>query len=141
MTRQPPAHWAGRVTVVLSVVQTADAVGNLLVPRRFYTAHLDHLCVPRWLQPILPTVKLTGSAGLVLGLRHPALRVLTHAALTGYYGAAFAFHLAAGDRPIIAAPAALLAATTAITAAGSCPRSDARTLPDHKPSASIRPRR
>ena len=36
---------------------------------------------------------MTGSAGLVLGLRHPALEGLTLAALTGYYGAAFAFHL------------------------------------------------
>ena len=36
---------------------------------------------------------MTGSAGLVLGLRHPLWKYSRFAALTGYYGAAFAFHL------------------------------------------------
>jgi DoxX-like family len=97
-------QWPSRLAVILSAIQVADAAGNLLIPQHSYTAHLDHLRVPRWLQPILPTLKVAASAGLMLGLRRPRVQALTSSALAGYYGGAIAFHLAAEDPAIIAVP-------------------------------------
>jgi deazaflavin-dependent oxidoreductase (nitroreductase family) len=125
-TEPGPAEWASKLAVVLSVVQVADAAGNLVMPRSSYTAHLDHLDVPRWLQPVLPIMKVAGSAGLVLGFQSTRLEALTCAALAGYYGAAVGFHLAAGDHVVIAAPAAILAAATMVTAVGLYPSTSQR---------------
>jgi hypothetical protein len=94
------------MAVGFALLQLADVTGNMLVPAGRVTAHLDHLSVPRWLQPMLPVIKVISSAGLVLGLRWPRLGVLTSSCLTGYYAAATGFHVRAPEHPILAAPAA-----------------------------------
>ena len=101
----------------LAGVQVVDAIGNAILPRRCIKAHLDHLRVPDTMQRALPVIKLTTSAGLLVGLDTPWLGVLTSAALVGYYAAAVGFHMGAGDHPVLAAPAAVLAATAAVTLA------------------------
>ena len=94
-----------RLAVGFALLQLADATGNMIVPERYVTAHLDHLRVPKWLQPMLPRIKVISSIGLLLGLRWPRLGVLTSSCLIGYYASAVGFHLRAPEHPILAAPA------------------------------------
>jgi hypothetical protein len=103
-----------QVAVGLAAVQVVDTIGNAILPRRCMKAHLDHLRVPHAMQPVLPVIKLATSAGLLVGLEMPRLGVLTSAALVGYYAAAAGFHMGAGDHPVFAAPAAVLAAGAAV---------------------------
>src|SRR5687767_6157864 len=56
------------LVVRFALLQLVDAAGNVIVPKRYVTAHLDHLRVPRWLQPLLPGIKAISSVGLLLGL-------------------------------------------------------------------------
>ena len=68
-----------RLAVGLAALQLADAIGNGLVPRRYLSAHLDHLGVPNRLRPALPVIKVAGSAGLVLGIKLRRLGAVTAA--------------------------------------------------------------
>ena len=90
----------------LAVFQVLDAIVNA-IPSRYVEAHLDHLGVPHRLRPALPVIKVTSSAGLLIGLRIPRLGALTAAGLVAYYAAAARFHLLADDHPVLAAPAAI----------------------------------
>jgi len=101
-----------RLVVGLAAFQVLDALAGL-IPRRFVTAHLDHLGVPNYLRPALPVIKLTTSAGLLLGLKMPRIGAATSAALVAYYAAAARFHLLSGDHPVLAVPAALCGAGAA----------------------------
>ena len=92
--------------------QVLDTIGNA-IPRQFVKRHLDHLGVPEYLRPLLPIIKLSGSAGLVIGLKVPRLGALTAGCLVAYYAAAAQFHVASGDHPIMAVPAAELGAAAA----------------------------
>ena len=106
-----------RLAVGLAALQLADAIGNGLVPRRYLSAHLDHLGVPNRLRPALPVIKVAGSAGLVAGIKLPRLGALTAACLVGYYAAAVGFHVRAGDHPVVWLPAIAFGATAATSLA------------------------
>jgi hypothetical protein len=105
--------WPRRLAVGLAAAQLVDAIGNQLVPRRYVSAHLDHLGVPNGVRPVLPVIKVAGSAGLVVGIKLPRLGALTAACLVGYYSAAVAFHVLADDRPVVWLPAAAFGAAAA----------------------------
>ena len=107
-----------KLALVFGGLQLADAAGNLLVPRRYVRAHLDHLGVPRWVQRMLVPLKVMGSAGLVLGLRWPDLGGLTAACLVGYYAAATGFHLTTPENPALALPAAAFGAAAGAVLVG-----------------------
>jgi hypothetical protein len=110
---QEMGDWPKHLAVGLAALQLADAIGNELVPRRYLTAHLDHLGVPNRLRPALPVIKVAGSAGLVLGIKSPHVGALTAACLVGYYAAAVAFHVCADDHPILWLPAIAFGSTAA----------------------------
>src|SRR5438445_9050963 len=103
-----------QLAVGLALFQVLDAIANA-IPRRYVAAHLDHLGVPYPLRPALPVIKLTSSAGLLIGLEMPRLGALTSAALVAYYAAAARFHLLADDHPVLAMPAAACGAAAAAT--------------------------
>jgi hypothetical protein len=109
--------WPRRLAVALAALQLADAIGNALVPRRCLSSHLDHLGVPHRLRPALPVIKVAGSAGLVVGIKLPRLGAATAAGLVGYYAAAVAFHIRAGDHPVVWLPAIAFGATAATSLA------------------------
>jgi hypothetical protein len=111
------ADWPRRLAVALAALQLADAIGNGLVPRRYVSAHLDHLGVPHRLRPALPVIKVAGSAGLVVGIKVSRLGAVTAACLTGYYGAAVVFHMRADDHPVVWLPAIAFGATAATSLA------------------------
>jgi hypothetical protein len=102
-----------QLAVALAGFQVLDVIGNA-IPRQFVKQHLDHLGVPEYLRPMLPVIKLSSSAGLVVGLRLPRLGALTSAALIAYYVAAARFHVLSGDHPVLAAPAAGLCGVAAV---------------------------
>ena len=105
--------WPKHLAVGLAAAQLADAIGNELVPRRYLTAHLDHLGVPNRLRPALPVIKVAGSAGLVLGIKSPRLGAMTAACLVGFYAAAVVFHVLADDHPVVWLPAIAFGASAA----------------------------
>lgn len=118
MTVNPSVRPRGRrLAVVLALLQLADAAGNEVLPEEYVTAHLDRLGVPRRIQAGLPAIKVLSSAGLLSGLRWPLVGTLTSACLVGFYGAAVAFHMRAGNHPIVAVPAAALGLSAAVLAA------------------------
>lgn len=98
--------------VALAAFQVVDVVGNA-IPRQFVKRHLDHLGVPEYLRPLLPVIKLSSSAGLLLGLRFPRLGAVTAASLVAYYTAAMRFHQLSGDHVVLAMPAAGFAGISA----------------------------
>ena len=106
-------EWPKHLAVGWAASQLADAIGNELVPRRYLTAHLDHLGVPNRLRRALPVIKVAGSAGLVLGIKSPHLGALTAACLVGYYAAAVVFHVRADDHLVVWLPAIAFGATAA----------------------------
>lgn len=107
---------AKRLAVALAAVQLLDAAGNELVPRKYVDAHLDHLRVPMPLRPLLPVCK-AASLGLIVGLGLPEVGAAASAGMVAYYANAIGFHARAGDNPIAALPAALLAAAAAVVLA------------------------
>lgn len=107
--------WPKHLAVGLAAAQVADAIGSGLVPRSYLTAHLDRLGVPVRLRPALPVIKVAGSAGLVLGMKSPRIGEATAACLVGYYAAAVAFHVLAGDHPVAWLPAIAFGASAAVS--------------------------
>jgi hypothetical protein len=104
---------ARQLVLAVAGFQVLDAVGNA-IPRQFVKRHLDHLGVPTYLRPLLPVIKLSSSAGLVIGLKLPRLGAVTSAALVAYYAAAARFHVLSGDHPVLAAPAAGMCGVAAV---------------------------
>ena len=101
-----------RLALALAAFQVADVVVTQVSPR-YGDEHLDHLGVPRWLRPFLPTVKAAAAGALVATWRRPTARSLTATVLVSYYSAAVTFHVLAGDGPPAVAPAAACAAMAA----------------------------
>ena len=90
--------------LALAVLQAADLAATQLSPR-YGEAHLDHLGVPRWLQPVLPVIKVAAVVALVASSRRTIPRSLAGGSLLAYYSAAVSFHLRSGDAPTTMAPA------------------------------------
>ncbi len=111
--RTVPVPSKSRLAVGLAAFQVLDAIANEL-PRRYVSVHLDHLGVPEVIRRVLPVIKVSSSAGLLLGIGRPRLGAMTAAALVSYYAAAVRFHLLAGDHPVLAAPAAACGVTAAL---------------------------
>jgi len=102
-----------RLALRLAAAQVVDAIANE-IPRRYVARHLDHLGVPARVRPLLPVIKVSSAAGLVIGIKVPRLGALTAVSLVAYYAAAARFHLLAGDHPVMAAPAAAFGAAAAL---------------------------
>ncbi|MDQ3756630.1 MAG: DoxX family protein [Actinomycetota bacterium] len=105
---------AARMAVLLGAFQVADIVGNALVPRARLEAHFDRLGVPASVRRLLQPMKVASSVALLAGVRRPRLRAAAAAGMVPYYAAAARFHLLAGDHPVVAAPAATLAAFASV---------------------------
>jgi hypothetical protein len=97
----------------LAVVQIVDAVVSA-APQTSMASRLDDLGVPEVLRPVLPLIKVSTSAGLLVGRRHHRVGALTCASLVAFYAAAVAFHAFSGDPPVAALPATALGATAAV---------------------------
>ena len=106
-------NWERRLPVWLAVSQLLDAAANAALPSDYIERHLDHLGVPGAIRHVLPVIKVTSSLGLVAGLRHRRIGALTAAGLVAYYSAAACFHVLAGDRLVVALPAAAFGASAA----------------------------
>ena len=89
----------------LVVVQLGDAVFNLF-PTQWLRDDLDHLGIPQDLRLVFPVVKTASAAGLLAGLKWPALGRLTARGLVAYFVLAMGFHARAKDRPLKFVPAA-----------------------------------
>jgi hypothetical protein len=87
------------------LVQLGDAVFNA-VPTQWLRDDLDHLGVPQDLRVAFPIIKSASAAGLLAGLKWPALGRLTAAALVAYFILAMGFHARAKDGPLKFVPAA-----------------------------------
>ena len=94
-----------RVAQVLAIMHVADLIAGQTLPQ-FGDDHLDHLGVPRWLRPALPTTKAAAVVALVVTRGHPRPRSVVGAALVSYYSAAVTFHVLSNDGAAQAAPAA-----------------------------------
>jgi hypothetical protein len=82
--------------LLLAAIQAADLVVTHRSPA-YGDEHLDHLGVPRRLRPVLPAIKATAVAALVVTARRPAARSVAGTGMVGYYLTAAGFHAAAGD--------------------------------------------
>ncbi len=102
------------MTGSLATVQLLEAVTSAR-SRSVSAARLDRLEVPDVLRPALPALKVTTSAGLVVGLQYPRVGAVASGTLVGFYAAAIGFHRLAGDRPVVALPAALFGALAAMS--------------------------
>ena len=98
-----------QTSLVLATLQAGDLFVTLVSPK-YGDAHLDHLGVPPWLRPLLPTIKLAAVVSLVVTSNRPRTRSMTGAALVAYYSAAVTFHALSGDSPTDAVPAAAFGA-------------------------------
>jgi DoxX-like family len=93
--------------MALVAVQLADAVFNA-IPTQFLRDDLDRLGVPPDLRVVFPVIKTASAAGLLVGLKSPAVGRVTAAALIAYFVAAIGFHARAKDGPLRFVPAAAM---------------------------------
>jgi DoxX-like family len=89
------------------VVQIADVLASA-IPQMSTAARLDHLGLPHALRSILPTIKVSASLGLLVGLRWAPVGTMASAGLVAFYSSAVGFHRLAGDHAADAVPAATL---------------------------------
>jgi hypothetical protein len=101
------------LAICLVVVQTVDALASA-TPQTSSAARLDRLGFPRALRPLLPTIKVSTSVGLLVGLRWAPVGTVTSAALVAFYSSAIGFHRLAGDPPAAALPATAVGALSAL---------------------------
>ncbi len=101
------------LAIGLVVVQIADALASA-TPQMSMAARLDHLGFPDALRPLLPTIKVSTSVGLLAGLRWTPLGTVTSAALVTFYSSAIGFHRFAGDHLVAALPAAAVGTVSAL---------------------------
>jgi hypothetical protein len=101
------------LSIGLVVVQIADALASA-TPQMSTAPRLDHLGFPRVLRPLLPTIKLSTSVGLLVGIRWVPVGTVTSAALVAFYSSAIGFHRLAGDHPAAALPAATVGILSAL---------------------------
>jgi len=91
----------------LVVVQIADTLASA-IPQMSTAARLDHLGFPHALRSLLPTIKVSASLGILVGLRWAPVGTVTSAGLVAFYSSAVGFHRLAGDHPAAALPAATI---------------------------------
>jgi hypothetical protein len=96
-----------RVITGLVAVQVADGIFNA-IPTQWLREDLDHLGIPEDLRFIFPIIKSASAAGLLVGLKRPAVGRMTAAALIAYFVLAMGFHARAGDGPLKFVPAAAM---------------------------------
>lgn len=75
------------------------------VPNDWAEAEFSHLRLPISFRVVLPAIKSASAAGLLLGLKWPALGHLTARALVAFFVGALGAHARVRDRPIRYAPA------------------------------------
>ena len=75
---------------------------------------LDHLGVPDALRPLLPTIKVSTSVGLLVGLRWAPVGTVTSAALVAFYSSAIGFHRLRATIPPLPCPPATVGAVSAL---------------------------
>jgi len=92
----------------LAGLQVAEVIASAAAPTAT-RARLDHLGVPPWIRSALPAIKITMSAGLLMGPREPRIGAGAAAAMVGFYTAAIGFHRFSGDPIFLALPAAAFA--------------------------------
>jgi hypothetical protein len=90
------------LAIGLVVVQIADALASA----RMSTTRLDHVGFPHALRPLLPTIKVSTSVGLLVGLRWAPVGTVASGGLVAFYSSAIGFHRLAGDHTAAALPAA-----------------------------------
>jgi hypothetical protein len=96
----------------LAGLQVAEVIASVATPTAT-RARLDRLGIPPWMRSALPAIKITMSAGLLVGPRRPRIGVAAAAAMVGFYTAAIGFHRFSGDPIFLALPAAAFAAGAA----------------------------
>jgi len=96
-----------RLVKGLAAVQLGDAAFNA-IPTQWLRDDLDHLGVPQDLRLVFPIVKSASAAGLLAGLKWPALGRVTAQALVAYFIVAMGFHARAKDPPLKFVPAAAM---------------------------------
>jgi|HubBroStandDraft_6_1064221.scaffolds.fasta_scaffold900803_2 hypothetical protein len=101
------------LAIGLVAVQIGDALASA-TPQMSTAARLDHLAFPRALRPLLLTIKIFTSVGLLVGLRRPPVGTVMAAALVAFYSSAIEFHRLAGDHATAALPAATVGAASAL---------------------------
>src|SRR5205814_9969003 len=89
--------------------QLGDAVFNA-IPTQWLRDDLDHLGFPQDLRFVFPIVKSASAAGLLVGMKRPAVGRVTAGALIAYFVLAMRFHARAGDGPVKFVPAAAMLA-------------------------------
>ena len=96
-----------RIVKGLVAVQLGDAVFNA-IPTQWLRDDLDHLGIPQDLRFVFPIVKGAAAAGLLAGLKWPALGRVTAQALVAYFVVAMGFHARVKDPPLKFVPAAAM---------------------------------
>jgi hypothetical protein len=98
-------------------LQIIEVIASATTPTT--RARLDRLGVPSWIRSGLPAIKITMSAGLLVGLRRPRVGAAAAAGMVAFYATAIGFHRLSGDPIILALPAALFGAGAAGCLLGS----------------------
>jgi hypothetical protein len=106
--RQLRPHLVG----AMSALQLIEAIVSATAPTAT-RARLDRLDVPPWIRSSLPAIKITMSAGLLLGMRWPRVGAAAAGAMVAFYATATSFHRLSDDPIILALPAALFGAGAA----------------------------
>lgn len=107
-----------KVLAALAAMQVADAAA-CIGPIKPVKESLETVGLPQRIWWVLPVVKTASAAGLLGGIRWPALGRLTTFMLTVYFTLAVGAHIRAHDKVVNALPAAsLLSLFALLTAKG-----------------------
>ena len=93
-----------RIVAGLIAFQVLDALVNV-VPNEWMRKDLEHLRVPNEARFVFASVKAASAAGLLAGIRRPAVGKLTARALIAYFVLAVGAHIRIKDRPVRYLPA------------------------------------
>lgn len=107
-----PVYW-NRLVLAFAANQLGDAIA-CAIPLDIIRRENDRLDCPESLQRVLPVIKATSAAGLVIGTRWPWVGRLTAFSLVGYFLAAIGFHIRAKDSVWRFVPAASLCTASAV---------------------------
>jgi hypothetical protein len=107
-------QWSRHVAA-FAAFQLGDAIA-CAIPLDYIRRDLDNIDCPDSIRRVLPSIKATSAAGLLLGLRSPRIGRLTAFSLVAYFLAAIGFHVRAKDPAWKAMPAAFLAVTSTVIA-------------------------
>jgi DoxX-like family len=93
--------------------QVLDGLVNA-VPNDWVKEDLEHLRLPARSGPVFGAIKGASAAGLLLGLRRPAVGQLTARALVVYFVCALGAHARVKDPPLRYGPAVAMLAWSAL---------------------------